>query len=202
MGRMEKLMNHASLLMKAILAVILTSISVTADWSLDAKNSNVSFVTIKASEIAEAHHFKTVNGSVAENGSVNIAIDLASVETNIDIRNERMQKFLFEVVDYPTANVTAMLDLSTLEKELEDSNRTRFNLPLELSLHGVKSEIDADVYVTKLGDDQILVETAAPILIHADDFGLLGGVAKLMELAGLDAISPAVPVSVSLIFKK
>ena len=195
-------MQHITLFAQVCLAIVLTSMTATADWSLDSRKSNVSFVTIKVGDIAEAHHFKTVTGSVNDHGNVNVAIDLTSVETNIDIRNERMQKFLFETDDHPTANVSTKLDIAALEKKLSDTNRMRMALPMKLNLHGVEGDIDADVFVTRLADNQILVETAAPILIHADDFSLLGGVAKLMELAGLSAISPAVPVNVSLVFTK
>lgn len=42
--------------------------------------------------------------------------------------------------------------------------------------------------------------TLAPLVLHADDYGLAGGVEALRKLAGFSAISLSVPVGAVLIF--
>ena len=44
--------------------------------------------------------------------------------------------------------------------------------------------------------------TSEPIIVNAADFELGAGIAKLQELAGLDSISTAVPVSARLVFRQ
>jgi len=56
--------------------------------------------------------------------------------------------------------------------------------------------------VTRLGPNKVLVSSAAPVYVHADDFGLQSGVDKLQELAKLSSITPVVPVSFSLMFER
>ena len=48
----------------------------------------------------------------------------------------------------------------------------------------------------------VLVESAAPVLLHIGDFGLTDGLATLQELAGLPSITPVSPVSFSLLFTR
>jgi polyisoprenoid-binding protein YceI len=170
-------------------------------WTLDPAQSRVAFTTVKAGEIAEAHGFRTLSGSVGADGAATLAIDLASVSTNVDIRNERMREFLFETGAYPVATVTAQLDpaafsaLKVGESKLQPVEAT-------LDLHGVKSPVEAELAVTRIAGGEVKVETAAPIIVDAGTYGLTEGVAKLQELAGLPGITPQVPVSVSLVFAK
>lgn len=79
-------------------------------WVLDGDRSQVSFITVKAGQVAEVHHFAELSGSVSADGGATVEIDLASVETNVDIRNERMRDILFQVAEFPQAEVSATLD--------------------------------------------------------------------------------------------
>ena len=47
-------------------------------------------------------------------------------------------------------------------------------------------------------DQGVSATTAQPILLTAAEFGLEGGVAALQEIAGLNAISRVIPVTVAL----
>jgi dihydrodipicolinate synthase/N-acetylneuraminate lyase len=55
--------------------------------------------------------------------------------------------------------------------------------------------LSLDVLVTKLAANKILVVSAHPVIIKADEFALAKGVEALREVAGLPMISYAVPVS-------
>ncbi|MDH5171541.1 MAG: YceI family protein, partial [Gammaproteobacteria bacterium] len=50
------------------------------------------------------------------------------------------------------------------------------------------------------GDGRIRVFSLRPVIIKAADFGLEAGVTALQKLAGLQAISTAVPVTFHLVF--
>ena len=71
------------------------------------------------------------------------------------------------------------------------------NVALQIDLHGqtVTKNAELNVAVT---DQGVSATTAQPILLTAAEFGLEGGVAALQEIAGLNAISRVIPVTVAL----
>lgn len=169
-------------------------------WQLAADQSSVGFVTIKAGNVGEAHRFKTVEGSVAPDGAVSLTLDLASVQTGIDVRDQRMRDMLFEVASFPRARLSGKIDTAAL-RELAPGQRKAMDVPVTLDLHGTTTMMDAKLMVTRLDGDSVLVETAAPLIVDAASVGLGEGVEKLRAIANLPAISTAVPVTASLVFR-
>lgn len=51
--------------------------------------------------ISDHHGFATLSGGVDASGKAWLRVDLASVESNIDKRNQRIREHLFEVEHYP-----------------------------------------------------------------------------------------------------
>ena len=129
-----------------------------------------------------------------------MARSLARVETQVDIRNQRMRELFFEVTQYPQAVVTAELDVQELA-QVDSGAPLEIVKPFTLSLHGVEVTAEAHLRVVAVGG-RAWVSTVRPILISAADFGLEGGVAALQKIAGLEAIAAVVPVSVDLKFVK
>lgn len=170
-------------------------------WSLDGASSSMGFVTIKNGDTAESHSFSDLSGSVADDGTVEVTIPLASVETLIDIRNERMREFLFNVAATPEAVVAATIDMDALS-DLGMGERRAQEVEVTLKTNGTEADYYADVVVTRVGENAVAVSTSKPMIADARDLGYEGGVAKLQELAGLDAISPAVPVTFDLMFTR
>ncbi len=170
-------------------------------WTLDGEASQLSYVSIKAGEIAEVNSFETVSGSVSEDGVAVIEIDLASVDTGVDIRNERMRDVFFVVADNPTATVTAQIDPAAFEA-LGVGASTMQMLDGTLSLKGIEAPFQAEVTVTRTGADRVLAVSNAPVIVEAGRFELTGGLAELQELANLDSITPVVPVTFSLTFER
>ena len=133
-------------------------------------------------------------------GQLAISIDLSSVETQVEIRNQRMRELFFEVARYPKATITAQFEAEELA-QVDSGAPLQIVKPFTLSLHGVEAEVEAQVSIVAVGN-RAWVSTVKPILISAGDFGLDGGVEALREIAGLQAISSAVPVSVDLRLQK
>ncbi|MGF1455607.1 MAG: YceI family protein [Alphaproteobacteria bacterium] len=174
--------------------------SAPATWTLDSDQSRISFVSIKAAQIAEPHHFKKLEGSIDEAGKATVEINLDSVETLIDIRNERMRKFFFETANFPVATITAQVDLDQFA-DLPVGGRRESDLTATLDLHGASETIETAVYVTRIAEDRVTVATVDPVIIDVNSFDLAAGLNKLMELAGLDSITSNVPVTFSLVFQ-
>ncbi|MEO1405773.1 MAG: YceI family protein, partial [Pseudomonadota bacterium] len=72
----------------------------------------------------------------------------------------------------------------------------------DLALHGETAGYDIDAKVTRLGANRVSVDNTAPLILYPDDFNLLDGLGELQALAGLDSITPVVPVNVSLVFER
>ncbi len=170
-------------------------------WTVDSDGSELSYVTIKAGDIAEANTFETVTGSVSADGAASIEIDLASVSTGVDIRDERMRDVLFVVADNPTATVTAQIDPAAFET-LGLGASTVQTLDGTVSIKGVEAPFQTEVTVTRAGADRVLAVSNTPVILDAGRFELTDGLAQLQELAGLPSISPAVPVTFALTFER
>jgi len=170
-----------------------------ADWALDNSGSRLSFVTIKAQDVAEVHTFETLSGSVTADGVATVSIELASVNTLIPIRDERMREILFITDVFPTATVSARLDVEKFQN-LPVSTSSVLTTELLLSLGEAKLPVTAELLVSRLAGDRILVTSLKPIIVNAGSVALAEGVEQLREIAGLPSISRAVPVSFVLQF--
>jgi len=173
----------------------LLAVSAQADWGV-AEDSRVSYVSIKNDIIAENNYFDRVTGSITNEGDVSIRIDLASVQTRVDIRNQRMRDLFFEVAKHPEALISAELSPRDMEI-LATGAPVERELPLSVSIHGARNDVTAKLRAIATGG-HLYVTTLEPILISAADFGREPGVNALQEIAGLKSIARAIPVTVNL----
>ena len=177
------------------------AMSVQAGYQLDSSKSSLHFVSIKKGTVGEVHSFEELNGSISDEGVANVNIELASVKTNIDIRDGRMKSLLFETDVFPTADVSVNIDAAQLAS-IEVGDIVTMPLALTLDLHGTSKVIQTELQIIGLGGGILLVNTMKPVMLNAFDYGLDVGVKKLMEVANLPSIASAVPVSFSLVFKR
>ncbi|GAA6213162.1 hypothetical protein NBRC116602_29030 [Hyphomicrobiales bacterium 4NK60-0047b] len=169
-------------------------------WVLSSDESKVAYGSIKKSKVGEINHFTELKGNVATDGAVNVSIDLGSVETWIDIRNERMVKFVFD-----EAKVAATLKTKINPEEinkLKPGGTTTVTVKGTLSFLGKDIPIEADMFVAKLTDKKIMVTTDEMIMLAMEDAGINDKITKLMELAKLPAITRAAPVTLRFVFVK
>ena len=129
-----------------------------------------------------------------------VSIDLASVETWIDIRNERMVKFVFD-----DAKVAATLKTKINPEEinkLKPGGTTTVSVKGTLSFKGKDIKIEADMFVAKLTEKKIMVTTDEMIMLSMEDAGIDDSITKLMELAKLPSITRTAPVTLRFVFVK
>jgi len=177
------------------------SIDANAPWHLVNEESRLTFVSIKAGDVAEVHTFNTMTGTVTADGGATIEVSLDSVDTAIELRDERMRAMLFETDSHPALTMSSRMALDAFS-EMEEGDRKRIETDITVNLHGMEEVYFADLFVTRIGPDKVLVESASPVLVHAGDFDLDTGLEALREVAALPSISPAVPVSVSFVFEQ
>jgi polyisoprenoid-binding protein YceI len=173
----------------------------SANWELVGESSQLNFVSVKATHVAEQHRFNDITGTVNSDGTARLTIDLASVDTGISIRDQRMRDLLFKVTAYPTAQFSTTVDISVATALAVGEH---LNIPLngQLAVQGISVDINTVVTAVKLSNDRFMLSSNQPILLNASAMGLADGVEKLRAIANLPAISLAVPVSFQLLFQK
>ncbi len=177
----------------------LPSMSAHADWELSNADSSFYYVSSKAAAISEVNSFTNLSGDITNSGSATLEIDLASVDTAIEIRDQRVKDMLFEIQQYPTATISMDVNASALANMAAGSYRIA-NLDYSLSLHGITADLSAILKISKISDSRIEIQNAQPIILGAGLFGLTEGVEALREVAGLPSINPNVVIDFSLFF--
>ena len=186
-----------SLVIAGAMACAATAVVAGEKWTIDTSASSSSFGSIKNDAVGESHNFSGVSGSIDADGAVALEIDLTSVQTNVDIRIERMQEFVFKNI--PKASIAAEVDMEEVNalKVGETAVTDAFGT---LNLLGNEVDVDASLFVMRLTEDKVLVTTDGMAMLNVSDAGINAGIDKLQELAGLDSITRVSPVTMRLIF--
>ena len=160
-------------------------------WTLS-DESRISLTSTKNGLVSETHSLAAIKGEVSAAGKVELALDLRAIETNIPIRNERMQTWLFS--DEPVAKLSANVEAALSAKE------TAFTIDQTLTLEANGNTVMLDVPLTVVREGDAVAKVAGQLVIDVADFGYAPGIEKLREIAGLKSISTEVPVDVKLVF--
>ncbi|WP_419536939.1 YceI family protein [Endozoicomonas sp.] len=171
-----------------------------AQWNLDKSQSELYFTFIKAAQIGTVGHFESFDANVTDDGKAKLTIDLASLNTGIDKRDNRLRNIFFDTSKYPTADVEINLSKDIYER-LSMGETEKVRVSAKVKLHGKTKRLRELVNVTLLNEKTVEVATAKPILLDVSDYGLMPGIQKLIDLAGVKSISQSVPVTFRLRFE-
>lgn len=166
-------------------------------WVLNADASHVAYGSIKKNAVGEVNGFERLSGSVSNDGQASIEIDLTSVQTWIDVRNERMLEHVFNNV--AKATITAQIDMAAVSG-LGDGETTVLDTTATLNLLGKDIPVETELFVARLTDTRVLVTTANMIMLSTADAGIDGGIDALKEIAKLPGITRVAPVTLRLVF--
>ena len=142
---------------------LISNTAFAQSWDLDPAASRLAFGSIKKNTVGEVHTFERISGTVSDSGAVEISIDLTSVQTFIDIRNERMREFVFGGKD--TASLKAQIDVAGL-KSLPIGGSGVFDTEVTLSLLGNDVALDAELFVLRLAEDRVMVSTDGMVFLN------------------------------------
>jgi len=170
-----------------------TASKTAQSWVLNPAHSSISIISTKNSKVSEVSNFTQFSGSIDGNLNLNISIDLNSLETNIPIRNERMQKHLFQSGMYPTADIRTQLTASDLIPGVH-------KITFDVDLHGVSSILEAEFMVFEQYGNKVIT-LHKPLIVDAATFGLESGISTLKNLAKLQSIDFTVPINLILSFQ-
>ncbi|MEM6946332.1 MAG: YceI family protein, partial [Pseudomonadota bacterium] len=180
----------------AVLALAATTVSAET-WTLDGDSSMIGFGSVKSDSVGESHKFTDMTGTVSKDGMVDIVLDLGSVDTAIDIRNERMMEHVFKMT--PNAQLTAEIDMEAMQS-LEVGGTMMSVVEGTVMFLGQAVFVDLPVVAARLSEDQVLIMSDGVTYISTAELGIDSGLDMLQEIAGLDRIDRAVPVTVRFMF--
>lgn len=169
-----------------------------AVWQLVPDDSIVAYGSIKANVAGEVNSFDSIDGAIAADGKAMINIDLTSVNTMVDIRNQRMIKHVFG--DSAKAVLSTQLDMAAIN-ELAVGDTTVLEVEGVLSFLGQNIDVDTNFFVAKLTDSKILASTESMVMMQTEELGVNAGIDKLMELAKLPSITRVSPISLRFVFE-
>ena len=185
-------------LTSAACAICLTATSVAAEsWIMDGDASVVGFGSVKKDTIGEAHTISGVSGTVTADGTVNVTLDLTSVQTNIDIRNERIGEHVF--ASETTAMLTATVDMAALEA-LNVGEHMVTEVEGDLTLLGNAIPVYLDMFIMRTADGQVLATSNSMLFVSTEEAGIDAGIDMLMQLADLPGITRTFPVTMRFLF--
>ncbi|MBD3653437.1 YceI family protein [Kangiella sp.] len=170
------------------------------EWTIDNDASQLHFVSVKNNAIGEVSTFETLKGHLSGNGQFALEILLDSVNTGIEIRDQRMKEHLFNSETNVAFIVNGSFDLEQL-KEQKAGTSSQHTLEAAIQLGNETVDITAPVTIQTLPDDQLRVTSASPVIIEVSSLKLDKGVDKLKSLAGLRSIDRVVPVTFDLYLK-
>ncbi|WP_085904237.1 YceI family protein [Kiloniella majae] len=171
-------------------------------WQLDNDSSRLSFGSVKKTSVGESHYFPNLKGSVSAEGKAQIEIELSSVQTGIDIRDERLKEHVFKVASWPQATLTMDVDIASLIALKSGEMMILEDVDTNVSIAGATSEITSSIVVTRLSPTRIVVQPDLIVMLDAEDFNLEVGVEVLRELADLSSVSTVVPVNYRFVFER
>jgi len=185
-----------------LLTFISTANIIAANWVLDNHKSYLNFTSVKNSNIIEVHKFDKLSGKINEDGIADVKINLKSVDTGIEIRDERLKDYLFDTKKYPDAIFSTHIDMKKILEELYKNSIYKTTLEGYLNLKGHRIELKIPVDIKYLDNKNVQVMSASPVTLNIDDFKMGAGLEKLKELANLRSIGFNVPVNFKVVFNK
>ncbi|MDO5073982.1 Uncharacterised protein [Neisseria animaloris] len=167
-----------------------------ADWEVS--NAGITFLSSKINKqlgsVTEQSRFKASQAVLGKDGEFKMEVDLSSVSTGIEIRDQRLKDWVFETAKFAKANVTGKVDVDAVNK-LAIGETVNLKQPLVLDIHGKQINLEADLSAQRISADKIMVSTLSPVLLDVKAMDMVGGVAQLVEVMGLSSIVQQIPVS-------
>lgn len=182
----------------AAAALMMGSAALAEGWKLDGAASKLAFGSIKKDVVGEVHSFTSLSGSVSQEGAVDLTIDLPSVETLIDIRNERVIEHVFG--NHAKAHLRASIDMEKLSA-MVPGDSTVMETDMTLSFLGSDTEFYTELFIARLSEHSVIVSTNDMVFLEVEDLGITAGIDKLQQLADLPGITRAVPVTARMMFR-
>ena len=188
-------------LITILIGALLSSLSFAesfADWTLVSDSSNFTIGTTKNETVTEVHKLQKLDGFVRNDGNARVSVNLLSIDTGIEIRDERMQAMLFTTATQ--AVYSATVDMEKFRK-LEAGGSKDFQLQGSLEMNNQSAVLPVATKITRLDSGNYQIKTVSANKIDVGKFGFSGGIEQLRAVANLKNISPVVTFEFKLEFE-
>lgn len=169
-----------------IIAMALPALASAATWNIDPDHSNIGFKVrhLMVSNVKGSFDKHTgvvdINDMDITKSKVQVTIDTASINTNVQKRDEHLRSAdFFDVAKYPT--------MSFVSKKVAKAGKDQLKVTGDLTLHGITKEVVLNVEgPSKESKDpwgNIRSGATASAKINRTDFGLVWN--KALETGGV-----------------
>ena len=189
-------MKRIVAIITAVFTLSLPALSLAAVWNIDAEHSNIGFKVRHLMVSNVKGSFEKVSGAIDINekditkSAINVTIDTASINTNVQKRDDHLRSAdFFEVATYPT--------MTFVSKKVAKAGKDKLKVTGDLTIRGVTREVVLDVVgpTTEIKDPwgNIKRRASATTKINRKDFGLVWN--KVLETGGV-AVGDEVQISI------
>ncbi len=161
----------------AALALAGASAALAADFTVSPGGKNLVQFESKAPLETVTGKTQQVHGrltfdpaSVGDSVDVEVDVDLASLDTGIELRNKHMREDHLETDKYPQAVFRGGRLTGDSKMRFEPGKKTKFKIAGDFELHGVHRRIEAPVEATLQPDGSLHVETHFDVKLS--DYGI------------------------------
>ena len=179
-------MKRIMIAVSAIIMLVMPNVVLASTWNIDPDHSNIGF-KIRHLMVANVKgNFVKFSGTVAINDNditkskVEVSIDTASINTNVQKRDAHLRSAdFFDVAKYPT--------MTFISKKVVTSGKDHLQVTGDLTLHGITKEVVLDVEgLSRESKDPwgtMRKGATATTRINRKDFGLVWN--QVLETGGV-----------------
>lgn len=179
-------MRHLLTSLSTIIALSLPAFAFATTWNIDPDHSNIGFKVrhLMVSNVKGSFDKHTgvveINDKDITKSKVTVTIDTASINTNVQKRDEHLRSAdFFDVAKFPT--------MTFVSKKIAKAGKNKLKVTGDLTLHGITKEVVLDVEgPSKESKDpwgNIRSGAVATTKINRKDFGLVWNAA--LETGGV-----------------
>jgi hypothetical protein len=136
-------------------------------YTLDTKNSVVSFSTIKKKYIVEPAIFKVIEGSISLMGDIDITIDIGKLTTGDIRRDLKLKQVFLGDKRFTKAKITSKISPKFVNSII---NYKQKKLPATIEFFGIKRKENINFIISKTTQKRFLVASMEPIIINLGDY--------------------------------
>ncbi len=157
--------------------------------------SSISFATIKKQYVIEPAMVENIQGKYS-NGRFDLSIDFNNIETNIPVRNSRINQLFLKTNLYPLVKVSGQFNQKLLVKPI-----TQTTIKAKVEFYGQVKNFEIPVIIHKAGE-LMTVNSYKPVIVKASDFNIpADNLKNLSATVGGISISDSIPLNINLTFK-
>ncbi len=203
-------MKHRIVLVAGALISVQLALSGCVPWSdrpealaeltLQPSESRISFIGIKNNSIAVPGSFSSLRGGLDINGRrawVEVTLDLLS--TGDPERDQNISVHYFNTREFPLARFEVDA-VSGSEALPAVGGSVEVVASGALEIHGSRIEFAVPVRLTREAAQRVRVRNTKPLVLTAEQLGLVQQHAILKAVCGHEALSAVVPIDLDLVF--